>query len=88
LLGSLGYQSVLARGFALVRDADGAMVRAAAAVTAGQTLEIEFADGRIKADAREGGGGRTAQSEPPSTAPAPPAAPQNKVPRGGQGSLF
>ena len=90
MLGSLGYQSVLARGFALVRDADGAMVRAARAVTAGQALEIEFADGRIKADARESGGGsaQTMQSEPPSTTSATPAAPPNKGSRGGQGSLF
>ncbi|HRQ26083.1 exodeoxyribonuclease VII large subunit [Hyphomicrobium sp.] len=90
MLGSLGYQSVLARGFALVRDADGAMVRAARAVTAGQALEIEFADGRIKADARESGGGsaQTMQSEPPSTTSATPAAPPNKGSPGGQGSLF
>ncbi|AHB48770.1 exodeoxyribonuclease VII large subunit [Hyphomicrobium nitrativorans NL23] len=92
LLGSLGYQSVLARGFALVRDADGAMVRAARAVSPGQALEIEFADGRINADAREGGSGggsgQTGQSEAPSTTSAAAATPPNKAPRGGQGSLF
>ena len=87
LLGSLGYQSVLARGFALVRDADGAMVRAAGAVTAGQALEIEFADGRIEADAREGGGG-IAPSDAVSTASGTPPAPPKKAPPGGQGSLF
>ena len=91
MLGSLGYHIVLARGFALVRDADGAMIRAAGAVTAGQALEIEFADGRIKADARDGGGGKggqVAQSEDPSTPSVPPVVAPNKVPRGGQGSLF
>ena len=35
LLASLSYQSVLARGYALVRGADGSMVREAASVAAG-----------------------------------------------------
>lgn len=87
LLGSLGYQSVLARGFALVRDVDGAMVRAARAVTAGQALEIEFADGRIRADARESGRG-IAPPDAPSTASDTPVPPPKKPPSGGQGSLF
>ncbi|BBF93674.1 exodeoxyribonuclease VII large subunit [Blastochloris tepida] len=46
LLDALSYHAVLARGFALVRDASGRAVRAAAAVKPGDRLEIQFADGR------------------------------------------
>ena len=48
LLASLSYKSVLHRGFALVRDAKGQFVHAASAVSPGQPLEVEFADGRVK----------------------------------------
>ena len=51
LLGTLSYQSVLQRGFALVRDADGRTVRSAAAVQAGDRLDLEFDDGRVEAEA-------------------------------------
>jgi exodeoxyribonuclease VII large subunit len=51
LLTSLGYQNVLARGFALVRAADGTMVRRATEVRPGAALDIEFADGHIDAHA-------------------------------------
>ena len=54
LLGALGYQGVLARGFALVRDAAGAPVRSVQAVAAGDRLAIEFADGTLPVTA-EGG---------------------------------
>lgn len=54
LFDSLNYKSVLARGFALVRDADGHPLRSADAVTDGQALVLEFADG--KADATGGRG--------------------------------
>ncbi len=55
MLSSLSYQSVLARGFALVRNADGAMIRSAATVTAGDRLDIEFRDGRVGAEATRPG---------------------------------
>jgi exodeoxyribonuclease VII large subunit len=51
LLETLGYHNVLARGFALVRDEDGAMVRRAADVGPGAALDIEFADGHVGAHA-------------------------------------
>jgi exodeoxyribonuclease VII large subunit len=51
LLESLSYAQVLARGFALVRDAGGKPVAAAATVTPGTRLVIEFADGRLRATA-------------------------------------
>lgn len=50
------YQAVLARGFALVRDADGGPLTRAAEVPPGARLSIAFADGTVAA---------TAEGEPP-----------------------
>jgi exodeoxyribonuclease VII large subunit len=52
LFDSLNYKSVLKRGFALVRDADGQPLNSADSVLDGQALVLEFADG--KADATGG----------------------------------
>ncbi|HFQ15765.1 MAG TPA: exodeoxyribonuclease VII large subunit, partial [Rhodobacteraceae bacterium] len=49
LLFSLGYKNVLGRGFALVRDETGHVIREAAAVKPAMALELEFADGRVRA---------------------------------------
>jgi exodeoxyribonuclease VII large subunit len=49
VLDSLSYRAVLARGFVLVRGADGSLKRSAATVTAGETLALIFADGERKA---------------------------------------
>ena len=49
---SLGYEGVLARGFALVRDESGKPVRKAAEVVEGKRLDIEFADGHTSAIAQ------------------------------------
>jgi len=48
---SLGYENVLARGFALVRDESDAPLRSASAVQGGQKLVLQFADGRTHATA-------------------------------------
>ena len=53
LLNSLSYRGVLARGFAIVTGENG-LVRSAAAVSPGEPLAVEFADGRLPAVA--GGG--------------------------------
>jgi exodeoxyribonuclease VII large subunit len=75
---------VLARGFALVRDAAGKPLRLAAAVSPGMPLDIEFADGRVRGRAE----GTSAAGPGPAT-PAAPAKPRNRsVPDKGQGSLF
>jgi len=50
-LESASYQSVLARGFALVRDAEGRAVTRAAAVAPGQALRLTFTDGEVRATA-------------------------------------
>lgn len=49
LLHSLSHREVLSRGFALVRDANGAMVRRAEGLANGNDIELEFSDGRIAA---------------------------------------
>jgi exodeoxyribonuclease VII large subunit len=50
-LGGVSYQAVLARGFALVQDAEGATLTAAAEVPAGSRLTLTFADGQVGATA-------------------------------------
>jgi exodeoxyribonuclease VII large subunit len=72
ILTALSYQGVLARGFALVRDAAGEPVRSAGAVSTSDPLEIEFADGRVAAIAT--GGPATRKRRSPD--------------KQGQGSLF
>lgn len=74
---SLSHRSVLARGFALVRDEKGALVRSVKQAPPGTSLAIEVADGRI--DARAAGA-------PAPQASAPPR--QKAKKRGDQGSLF
>jgi len=49
LLGSLGPEAVLARGFAIVRDEKGRVLARAARAGRARGLEIEFADGRLAA---------------------------------------
>lgn len=48
LLGSLSYRSVLARGFAVVRDAQGEVVMRQRQALALAKLRIEFADGEVE----------------------------------------
>lgn len=55
LLRSLGPQSVLSRGYALVRTADGTLLRSASGAQPGTALDIQMADGRFAAVV-EGGG--------------------------------
>jgi exodeoxyribonuclease VII large subunit len=72
---AVNYKKVLARGFALVRDASHAPLRRAADVEPGQALRVEFADGEI---------GATADGSA-----APPAKrPRKRARREEQGSLF
>jgi exodeoxyribonuclease VII large subunit len=47
LLQAMSYRSVLARGFAVVRDSDQKTIRTAASVKSNAVLEIEFADGKV-----------------------------------------
>jgi exodeoxyribonuclease VII large subunit len=83
LLNALSHRGVLARGFALVRDAAGRPLRQAAAVRTGMRLDVEFSDGHVRAAAE---GVFPAASERPASATKP------RGRRGGgdssQGSLF
>ena len=80
LLESYSFHSVLNRGFALVRDQDGQPVLVAAATSAGQTIGIEFADGRIGAKVTDSVGR-------PARVAAPPP-PRRQGGSGNQGSLL
>jgi exodeoxyribonuclease VII large subunit len=49
LLDAFSYHGVLARGFALVRAEDGRPLRTAAAVSPSMRIDVEFADGHVRA---------------------------------------
>jgi exodeoxyribonuclease VII large subunit len=87
LLTALSYRSVLARGFALVRNEAGHPLHAAAEVGAGARLELEFSDGRVTATA---GTDQPvlAPQQTPTTAPRRPRTPKRAVKPVDQGSLF
>ncbi|WP_454013888.1 exodeoxyribonuclease VII large subunit [Aquamicrobium terrae] len=78
----LSEQAILERGYALVLDGAGELVRRAADVRTGEVLELRFADGAAHALATGDSAGRPAAkpaAKTKATAPKPP---------GGQGSLF
>jgi exodeoxyribonuclease VII large subunit len=77
VLGGVSHRAVLARGFAMVRGADGTLRRRAADLVSGERLSLTFGDGTAPAVAGEG-----AQVTPPK-------AKTHKAPSGGnQGDLF
>lgn len=51
-LAAAGFDSVLARGFALVRDAEGRVIDSRAGVTPGRRLRLRFRDGEAEAEGR------------------------------------
>ncbi|MBY0447123.1 MAG: hypothetical protein K2P95_00410, partial [Hyphomonadaceae bacterium] len=57
MLESLSHRGVLARGYALVRGTDGAVVRRAGDLVAGQGLELELMDGAVGVVVAPGGVG-------------------------------
>ena len=83
LLAAFSYRGVLARGFALVRDRTGRPLRAAASVSVGMPMDVEFSDGHV---------GARAEVVQASTAPrAEPVRRRRRRagdPDPGQGSLF
>lgn len=95
MLRTLSYQSVLARGYALVRDNEGRMVRQAAGVSGGDILSIEFRDGRVEARATGEGSSPLHDTSRPISEEGKPAKPRSAVrdkktpeggPKGGEGS--
>ncbi len=86
-LNAVSYRNVLKRGFALVRNHEGAPLRSAAAIGADQPILIEFADGEIGAVAR--GQRRPILSVRAKGAPTPRAGrPGKRRSPDDQGSLF
>jgi exodeoxyribonuclease VII large subunit len=83
LLATLSHKAVLARGFALVKDAEGAVIKLAADVAPGAALQLEFADGSADAVATSG-------TALPKATPKPATKSNATKPRepGNQGSLF
>ncbi len=64
LLGSLSYKGTLARGYAVIRDGAGDVLTRQAEARSAGTLEIEFADGRLRI-----GGGAPPKAAKPRGAP-------------------
>ena len=77
LFDTLGYTAVLKRGFAIVKDENGNLLKTAAEVRPGAALRLEFADGEAGAVATGG----AAPAKQPARTPAKPGG-------GGQGQLF
>ena len=75
LLETLSYQATLKRGYALVRDSDGRLIRSAAVASGTEQFKVSFADGDVAATPLD---------------PAPPKLKSQSAPRtpGQQGSLF
>ncbi|PPQ40523.1 Exodeoxyribonuclease VII large subunit [Rhodoblastus acidophilus] len=76
LLGAVGYEAVLRRGFALARDAEDGIVRSARQLGPGDALRLYFSDGKVEA---------TVTGEEPAKKRAPAA---KKPQAARQGSLF
>ena len=75
MLETLSYQATLKRGYALVRDSDGRLIRSAAIAAGTDQFKVSFADGDVTA-------APVGSAAPPPKPKAPPKKP------GGQGSLF
>ena len=82
MLASLSYQSVLKRGFAVVRDQDGRAVRSIAALAVDAHVGIELADGSAGARITAVEPSETKSIEQPKPRPPKRSGPE------GQGSLF
>ncbi|OYW68574.1 MAG: exodeoxyribonuclease VII large subunit [Bosea sp. 12-68-7] len=78
LLASLGPEAVLARGYALVRDEAGALIRDPAQLRSGQALGVQIAGGRFGVVVAGGGEGLSRPTRPP----------RRDRPKAGQGDLF
>ena len=85
-LASLSHEAVLRRGFVLVRDGAGKLVRSGGALGSGDKVELEFSD-----TCRDAVIDGDASSLPPPSKPAaskPKPKPRGKPPAEGQGTLF
>ncbi|MDP3896582.1 MAG: exodeoxyribonuclease VII large subunit, partial [Mesorhizobium sp.] len=85
LVDSLSLKAILDRGFALVHDPAGGLIKRANEVQPGAPIEVQFADGRIGAVA-DGGGGTAGEPGEEQKAKPRAASPMKKPE--GQGTLF
>jgi len=89
-LEALSHQSVLKRGFVLVRDRAGKLVRSGANLMEGAGIDLVFADGergaRIEGDRK--GPKRAPDTPTPAKKTKPKPKPRNKPEAAGQGRLF
>lgn len=65
LIRSLGPEAVLARGYALIRDEAGALLRSVAEAQPGRALNVQLADGRFDVTVAGGGPGASRPSPRP-----------------------
>jgi exodeoxyribonuclease VII large subunit len=84
LLGALSHRGVLARGFALVRDLGGHPLRTAAAASAALRLDVEFSDGRVRAQTEASPAAVSPSAQPVVV----PARRRRRSGGEGQGNLF
>ncbi|WP_428684608.1 exodeoxyribonuclease VII large subunit [Sphingopyxis sp.] len=82
LLGSLDPRALLSRGYAMVRDVDGAIVTTAAKARAAGHLRLQFADGEVPAEVADGDAPAAARPARKAPSAAPGATGR------GQGELF
>ncbi len=83
LLDSLDPRALLSRGYAMVRDAGGAIVTTAAKARGAGHLQLQFADGEVPVAVGAGDG-----APPPTPTPKPVRKPSPAEPKRGQGELF
>lgn len=88
LLEALSYQATLARGFSVVRNADGAILRSSKAVSAGDHLSITLSDGLVDASVIEGEAKPIRKAEPSAAKPKSPTPPSKLDKEPPQGDLF
>jgi exodeoxyribonuclease VII large subunit len=88
LLASYSYQSVLARGFALVKRDDGSLVKRAAGIAPAELLHLAFLDGETRVVVAGEGAPPTPGSAPRSASRAPPKAARVAARPATQASLF
>jgi len=85
LLDSLDPRALLSRGYAMVRDAGGAIVTTAAKARGAGHLQLQFADGEVSVAVGAGDG---APPPTPTPTPKPVRKPSPAEPKRGQGELF
>lgn len=88
LLEALSYQATLARGFSVVRNTDGAILRSSKTVSAGDHLSITLSDGLVDASVIEGEAKPTTKAKPSAAKPKSTPSTANPAKEPPQGDLF